>query len=753
MTSASLGTLRRTVSAALVTAAVAFLNATAAASPVPAAAQEQPHGRDVHGTVLDAGTGQPLPGTLVHIPELRRSELTHADGTFHLEEIPRGEHVLRAERIGYRVAEVTVVVANGGVSGVEIRMEATPLSLSGLTVTASMSERSAESSLRPVGVVADRELLRQLDGTVAATLRNEPGVAVGSMGPATARPVIRGLSGDRVLMLQDGERTGDLSAASSDHATAVDPLAARRIEVVRGPAALLYGSNALGGVVNVIKDEVPTAVPDRPTGTLTAETGSVNRAVAGSGAVTVGLGAHLAFRGEATVRSAGELRTPAGPLENTDVESIDVAGGGSWVGDFGFAGASYRHHRNEYGIPGGFVGAHPDGVRIELRRHQLRAEAEVLRRVGSSLEASATVTDYAHEEIEAGGILGTAFRTVTATGELRARHAARGPLHSGAFGVRFQWEDHAYGGSLSTADTRTGSVGLYLLEEVRRGPVTVEGGVRYDRHHADPAEDDPDSDIGFIRRRTFDAFSGSLGLLFDVGSGVLVGGSASRAFRTPGVAELFSEGPHLAAYSFEVGNPDLDEEVGLGLDVFVRLTRESGRAELAFFRNAIDGYLFPRNTGEISRVGLPIHQFTGADALLQGVEAGFEWNPASALVAEGTASYVHGELRDAGEPIPFIPPLQGSAHLRWEPSSWFASAGVRAAAEQDRIGEFETRTDGYAVVDASLGVRTTWAGRLHTITVRVANLFDETYRNHLSRTKEVMPEAGRGVSLLYRVVF
>lgn len=715
----------------------------------------EPHGRDIHGVVVAVDDGQPLPGTEVRLLELGLGELTHGDGTFHIEGVPPGTYTVQADRLGYAVEQREVTVTE---EGVEVRFELRPqaLAIDPLVVTASGRVRTTGEAIRPVNVVSERELLRQLDGTLAASLDEEAGVTTTSMGPATAKPVIRGLSGDRVLILEDGERVADLSASSSDHATATDPLSARRIEVVRGPAALLYGSNALGGVVNVIREEVPRRVPDRLTGTGSLEGSSVNEGLAGGASARVGIGSEGVVRLEGSGRTFGDLATPGGDLENTDGKVLNLAGGASWVpGGGSYVGASYRFYDNEYGIPGGFVGAHEDGVRIDMRRNQIKGQGEWIG-VGSfpsRLEVSGTFTDYAHRELESGGIVGTAFDRHTATAEVRLHHDELGPFSSGAAGVRYQWDDHRFGGGLDTEDTRRTTLGAYVLEELELGRVTLEGGARYDWGRTTPEREFVSSQIGAIRERDFGSFSGSVGTLVSLPADLTVGLNLSRAFRMPDIGELYSEGPHLAAYSFEVGNPELEEEVGTGLDLFLRLDRSEGRAEVALFQNRIDGYVFPRNTGRISRVQLPIYQFVGEDVLLQGVEASGEWGLSDRLVIDANGSWVRGELTATDEPVPFMPPLQGSSHLRYETPSWFLEGGVRAAAEQDRVGEFETPTAGYAVWDVSGGLRVSLGGQLHTVTLRLENLTDRTYRNHLSRTKEIMPQAGIDLRLLYRMSF
>ena len=720
----------------------------------PALAQVAEHDGEIEGVVRDAATGAPLAGSTVRLVGADNAAVTHGDGSFHLRRVSVGTHALHVERLGYASATIPVDVDEES-AVVIIELQQSALDLGGLVVTGGLSERAADEMLRPVNVMSGQELQRRLQATVAATLSSQPGLSSTTMGPATARPVIRGMSGDRVLMLEDGARVGDVSSSGSDHATALDPSSARRIEVVRGPAALLYGSNALGGVINVIRDEVPSSVPHHFTGSGTLQTQTVSNALSASASAQMPLGEHVPLRIEVNGRTSGDMATPAGLLANTGGDSWGGGAGAAYVADRGRVGGSFRVYRNDYGIPGGFTGGHAEGVRVEMERTSSKLRAELQDPFGpfSSIETDGAYTWYRHREIEPPGILGTLFQLQTLSGDVLARHDAVGPFSSGALGLRTSWEDHRFGGSLATPSSRRYTAAAFLFEEIDLDPLRFEAGLRYDWVRADPLQEDPDADIGPIRDRTFQAASGSLGLLYPIGGGFTVGSSVARAFRTPDINELFSEGPHLAAYSFEVGNPDLGTEVGTGLDVFLRFASERLQAEVTVFRNAISGYVYGQDTGEISQVQLPVYQFQGDDALLRGFEGGFDLGLAGGFGVDGTVSYVHGALAETREPLPLIPPLQGRFGVGVDQPLWFVRGEAELVRRQDRIGEFETATDGYAVLHASSGVRLTVAGRLHVVTASVENLTDREYRNHLSRVKEIMPEAGRGLSVTYRIVF
>lgn len=732
--------------------------AATAALPSSAAAQVVEHSGEIEGVVCDAGTGEPLAGSLVQVVGAATTAITHGDGTFHLTGIEKGSYTIRLERLGYRGRTMEVEVGEEG-AFVEVGLEPSPIALQGLVVTGAITQRGAGEALRPVSVLAGEELQRRMRGTVARTLASMPGLAESNMGPATSRPVIRGLSGDRVLMLEDGGRVGDVSSTGADHATAVDPSSARRIEVVRGPAALLYGSNALGGVINVIRDEIPSAVPHHPTGAASLHMQTVTGALAGSGSATFAATERIPLRFEVNGRTAGDLRTPVGELANTDGETLNGGAGGALVADWGHLGGSVRGYRNHYGIPGGFVGGHAAGVRIEMERFASRVQAAIDELDGpfSSVEVDGAYTWYRHKELESANIIGTLFRLQTLNGDLLARHEAWGPFAGGAIGTRVAWEDFGFGGSgvapTHTPDAQRSTVAAYVFEEIELGAARIETGLRYDWVFVSPEFRDPDSDIGEIRDRTFHAASASLGLLYSMGAGMTVGASLARAFRTPDVNELFSEGPHLAAYTFEVGNPSLGTEQGTGVDVFTRFESTRLRAELTGFYNRISGYIYGEETGKLSRVLLPIYQFQSNDALLTGFEGSLDGDLGRGFALRAVVSSVRGTLTDKDRPLPLIPPVRGRVGLEYARPTWFMGMETEMAEGQDRIGTFESPTDGYTVFNASAGVRVTLRGRLNVVTLSLDNVTNTEYRNHLSRIKELMPEAGRGLSMTYRVVF
>jgi iron complex outermembrane receptor protein len=732
----------------------------------------------VTGTVVDGETGRPLTAARVSLLPTHLEESTHVEGRFVFESVAPGPYTLVVEHLGYRRVSRAIDIAAKATEDLRIEMAVAAIELGAIVVTGALTRRSREDVLSPISTIGGAELDRRIDATVAATLEGKPGLTTTSLGPATARPVIRGLGGDRIVMLEDGHRSGDLSSYSSDHAVAIDPLTARQIEVVRGPMSLLYGSSALGGVVNVVREEIPESTPEHTHGGLSLQAASVNQGLTGGGYAMTAIGS-LALRGEASVRTSGDVATPVGDLVNTDSRTINAAVATGLASEAGHVGLAYRFFDSAYGIPGGFVGGHEQGVDIEMRRHSVRAQSE-LHRDGSFLHtfrATGAWTNYHHVELERSGAIGTEFAQDIANLEIVSRHSEHGAFTEGAIGVRGQYRDIATGGTLRTPSTYDIALAVFGVEEFAFSSFRFQAGLRYDWSRYEPRDTTAFVSAGGqripVRPRTFGAVSASAGVLWIASDQLRFGASVARAYRTPDFNELYSNGPHLAANSFDVGDPRISQETGFGIDLFARVTNDRMSGEIAAFRNQLSDYIFPSSRGRAelgAQGGRPRFQYTNEDARFIGVEGDLDVSIANAIVLEATGSIVRAEFTKDRAPIPIItptdttfvpasmyppliPPPQARVGARYEKPGHFAGIGVKLVAEQDRLGDFETRTPDYALFDASAGIRLVRGERLHTITLRIDNAFDREYRDHLSRIKDIMPGPGRNFSLLYRLTF
>ena len=741
---------------------------------VPAALFAQTHGA-IQGTIVDAATKAPVAAARVLLIGAHQEELSHADGKFHFDRVAAGRHVVRIERIGYATATKEAQVNGGAATLLQFELQPSAIEVAPLLVTGTLTRRRADEMLSSTTALHGQQLDRNASPTVAQMVESQPGVSVSSLGPATARPIIRGLGGDRILLLEDGQRPGDMSAMSGDHAVAIEPLTASQIEIVRGPMSLLYGSSAMGGVVNVVKHDIPESMPEHPYGQFSLEAASAQPGAAGGGSLITKLGP-FAARFEGSGRIAGDVHTPAGTLANTGLNTYNFGAGLSRGDEWGHAGASYRFYANDYGIPGGFVGGHEGGVDIEMRRHTLRGETEFHREESlmSSLKVTALGTDYKHTEFETNGSVGTLFKQKTASLEAAARIEPRDSESTAAFGVRGQFRDIQTGGSLRTPSTQDYALAAYAISEFGGGSTRYQAGVRYDWARYEPQEESfifIGGEFVPTHARSFGSFSGSVGMLHELNATMRIGANVSRAYRTPDFNELYSNGPHLAANSFDVGDPDIGQETGIGGDVFIRRSGDRFRFEGAAFVMLLDNYIFPSSRGraEAGTVGdRPRFQYTNEDARFVGAEAQIAVQLAQKWALEATASYVEAEFTSERDSIPsltssdttfqaaskyppLIPPLNGRAALRYSTGRRSAGAEVKWAADATRLGDFETGTEGYAILNFDAGIQLLIGGRLHSITARVDNVLDKEYRNHLSRIKELMPQPGRNFAVLYRV--
>ena len=601
----------------------------------------------ITGRLIDALTGAPIPSAVVRIEELRREAPSGPDGIFTFDNIPEGAYHLFVRASGYssRRTEVTA-----GAAAVEVRVD--PELHFEEVVSVTGEARSQFESLQPTSVLTGQELTKAIEMSLGASLENQPGVAVRSLGPAPARPVIRGLDGDRVLILQDGQRLGDVSSQSGDHGVSINPAAAQRIEVVRGPATLLYGANAIGGLVNVITEDIPTTPIEGASGNFTVDLGTAAKERAGAADVRVGNGT-FAFHAGGGGRRSGDITTPEGDVENSQSRGGFANVGLAWTGPKGYFGGSYGYDDTKYGIPvveGGILQLTP-------RRHALTARggAQGLDGAFESFRATLGVRRYEHEELE-GDEVGTLFTNDTTELELLGSHRAAGRLRGTIGGWVLDRAFSAEGAEALSPPIDQGGFAAFLYEELNWPHVTVQLGGRLDRTKYNPA-DEPERD--------FTNGSGSVGLLLRPAAAddrLTIALSAARAARAPALEELFFFGLHHGNFALEVGNPGLESEQAFGFDASLRWRSGRASGEVTFFRNDISNFIFrnpidheefeEREEEFVERFGgrepagheehapgaaeeeeLAIVEFVGSDAVLQGIEAHSDFRLTSGLVA------------------------------------------------------------------------------------------------------------------------
>jgi iron complex outermembrane receptor protein len=697
------------------------------------------------GRLVHSMTGEPLGGAAVVIQETRQETVSASDGSFIITGLKPGRYHVVVISPGFSSAHHEI-----DVTGTETVWAFTidpELHFSDV-VSVSAEPRDQFTTYQPTSVLAGQDLTRQLDSTLAATLASQPGMAQRSFGAAPARPVIRGLDGDRILILEDGQRTGDLSSQSGDHGITINPAGATKIEVVRGPAMLLYGSNAIGGLVNVIANSVPTTRVSGVRGAATADVGSNGGQGAGAADIWWGNSTFAVHASGGGTRS-GDYSTPDGSVDNTQSRNGFGSAGVSYTGGKGYLGVSYGYEDTRYGIP--YV---EDGqVELTPRRHlvNVRGEARSLDGFFSAIKGSFAARRYRHEEI-VGGMTGTSFVNDTNELELSATHRAMGGF-TGTIGAWVLDRSFSVEGeeALSPPIDQRGVAG-FLYEEVAWHHVTLQGGGRLDHAVYAPKRTD-------LPGRAFTEFSGSAGLLYNpklAGHRMTLAMSLARAARYPALEELYFHGPHPGNFAYEIGNDGLEAERALGFDASLRLRFARLSTEFTYFRNDIANYIFRKPVSGSSvgdDDGFPVIRYVGLDSVLQGVELHGDASLASRWLAEFGLDYVLGHLKGTGEALPRIPPLRGRLGLRYQINALAIGADVTAVAKQDRTFGVETPTDGYAQLKLHASYSFESGGATSTVTARAENVTDTLYRNHLSYVKDVVPEMGRTLKLVYRVEF
>ena len=737
----------------------------------------------VQGRALDIN-GQPVADGEAFLVEPRRRVSLTEEGKFRFEGLRPGEYLVEVRSEVHGTGVKRLRLGAGETAEIEITLDLATYADS-VVVSAGADPRSRLEVAQPISVLSGEDLELAIQPTLGETLASQPGVGSTYFGPGASRPVIRGLGGDRVRVLEGGIGTLDVSNTSPDHAVGYDPLLASSIEVVRGPATLLYGSSAVGGVVNVLDERVPSAVPENPiSGEVSLLVGTVADEQTGALHLEGGSGrwawhVHGSRRDTDDSEIPGFAREdpeegdPRGVLPNSALEREAAGLGVSRVGERSFFGVSVSGFDSLYGVPGGEhheeAGGEPgdehdevpggdgdEGIRIDLEQRRVDLQGEWFLRDGGFLRGVKTrlgLADYEHRELE-GTEVGTRFLNDGFEGRLelvqRRRDFGADLSLSGSFGLQVAEADfEAVGEEAFVPPSRTDSRAVFAYEEIARGPVTFQLGGRIESQETDP---EPEG----LPSRSFTGLSSSLGLVWDFAPGVAVTAALARTERLPTANELYADGPHLATRTFELGDPDLEEEVSLGLDLSLRKKRGRLTGVLNLFVNRFDDYIFERFTGAVAD-GLDQVRFVQEDAEFRGAEleamvelVSFAGGHLELLLG---ADVVEAELRRTGENLPRIPPLSWRTGLNVHHGRIRGTVELERVETQDDVAVNERPTDGYTLLDASLSYRLLSRGFVTDLHLRGRNLTDEEARNHVSFLKDEAPLPGRDLSLSLRFKF
>ncbi len=709
----------------------------------------------LHGIAIDVENNKPVSEANIELVELKKYSTSDNSGNFYFKDLPFGDYTLNITHVSYKENYSVISINEKSRSELVIYLIPKVIEIAPVVVTDFHSHTKFDDLSELSNVLKGKELQKELGITLAATLKNETGLAIRAMGPAPARPVIRGLGGDRVMISEDGEKTTDLSSTSPDHAVTIEPFSAERIEVMRGPKVLLYTPTTIGGVVNVIRHEIPQEYHHTFSGSIGAYGESANNGFLGS-VVAEAPVENFMLKVEGSRRKTEDLSTPAGKLMNSNSTNLNYSGGLSYFSTFGMVGASFKQFELDYGVPGGFVGAHPFGVDIEMLRRQINLEARINIRskLFKDVEASFYRSYYRHKEFEFGGLIGSEYKLENYLGKIHFNHKQVGIFDRGIWGSSFEFRKYDIGGYVFNPPANSFNLSIFAFETLSTGKFSFELGARYNFDKIKPEYEKPNARIGYIRERTFHTYSLSASILYEWTKIVSIGANISKSSRVPTIEELYSEGPHLAAYSFEVGNPDLEAEGGFGSEVFIYHKFNNLYYNFNLFANSLDNYIIPRNSGDFNfQTLLPIYRTEGVGALLYGAEGQINWGFYKNLTFGISASYTIGEFKNSNAPLPQIPPVKGLVELKYSDEDFTLGISSEFAGSQNRVDEFEEPTAGYIVMNAFTQYSFQTLNLIHVISLNVDNIFDKEYRNHLSRVKSILPEAGTNARLTYKMFF
>ena len=728
------------------------------------------------------GDGVALHDASVQIVQTRQSTRTDENGNFELTGVPSGRQTILVHLEGFADATQAVTVTAGSNFTLNFQLQISSLKEQ-VTVTASGTEQSVFDSFQSVNSIGSTRITERASTSLGEVLEAETGVAKRSFGPGSARPVIRGFDGDRVLVLQDGVRTGSVGSQSADHGEPVDPLGAERIEVVKGPGTLLYGSNALGGVVNVIGND-ENAAHDGFRGFATGIGGTADSQAAFAGGVEYGF-RKFVFRGNVGAQRTGDYQTPIGRVPNSASRSNSGSSGIGYYAKKAYVNGSYSFDLRRYGVPfaalfeGGeekpelsagrfqddrvaLSGELPfvdEEIDLRVRSHKFRVKGgfrELNNSFLSGLQYNLDYTDYRHKEIErADGIdeVGTIFDNKTFSYRTLFEQQRSGKL-TGRFGFEGFNREYEVNGAeqLITGKVKHNAFSAFGLEELDFDRVKFQFGGRVENNRYNPENTD-------LLDRNFTAFSGGAGINVGLWEGGAFIANYTHSNRAPALEELYNNGPHIGNVTFEIGNENLSRETANGIDFSLRHQSSRFRISGDIYYYRINNFVFlaPQDedsNGEVDfEDGLPVARYSQSDANYVGAELSADASFNKYVGGFISLDMVRAKLVNEDINLPRIPPARARVGLDFKYRNLSVRPEAVFAADQDRIFPLETRTAGYGIVNVAASYTIGRQHYAHIFTMNAYNLTDKLYRNHLSFIKELAPEIGRGVRFGYTIRF
>lgn len=699
---------------------------------------------EIRGIISDSLTHEPIEGALVKPSGMNLYSITDSKGNFSMQFSHFTFLELIVSHPDYNTKKLIVKYEDHHNINVEI------------TKVGSIT-KEIQISAQDYDIIDSKEQLsglaldRKKSITLAQTISDLPGLSVRSMGNATSRPVLRGLGSYRMVIAENSLPINDLSATSPDHAVTANSSNAEDIQLFTGPDILIYSNSLAGAVVN---QNTMNSTKFQPQNTkfdiFTGFESATNSALINS-KITYPVDI-FAFSSSIDYKNSQNINSPEGQLSNTESDFLNGTASFAFYGNNLKANISASGISSNYGIPGGFVGSHPNGVDITMiQQNQMfdlsYCTSGFLNLAGLKLKRSY----YNHKEFENSGIVGAEFVVREYSGKFYANHNDNYIFDAGTFGLDLAFREHLYGGFVFTAPTDELIAAPYWVFKKSLQKFDFKFGARYETRLYYP-------DMNYFetsnieRNKQYNLLSASLDLIYNLTSNFSIGSVISHSERAPSVDELYKEGPHLAAYSFEVGNLSLNREIASVYELKLKYESSKTNINANIFLYDYQSFITPRNSGDTNWATLlPIFVTSEIPAYLTGADIYINNQIVDDFWIDATFNYVYGVIKEANSPLPMIPPFNARISLKYQTGNYNFSINSKYASAQNRLDQFEESTEEYLIFGLSADYAFSINNSKNIIILDVENIFNQTYRNHLSRIKSIFPEAGINIRINYKL--
>lgn len=721
----------------------------------------------IKGKVSDQNDDSPLIGVSVVVSEAKLGGITDIDGKFIIINVPKGIYQVRFSYIGHSTVLAKVIVPSKDSQELNIKLTETAIHLNDVVITGNPFLIEDKDIVKPLVTLGNLDLDIVRNNSIGEMLNFQPGVSVISNGTAVSRPVIRGFGSNRVIILEDGLRMGDLSASSSDHSITEDGSSPDRIEIVRGASSLLYTNSSPGGVINIITDLIPTNIPSKLSGSISLGGSSISDQKFGNTELFYGSG-RTSYEAGAFYRSGNSYRSPSGErVSNSDLSSKGLRGGVSFHPEWGTFGVGLNNIKNLYGIPYNQKGNDEEGpVFIDMMKTDYKAflQIDTISSIFPQISIKTGFENYNHSEISRiTQTAGSKFSLSTFTGDIFIKHNlfSSSPLVNSAIG--FWGLNQKYkvrGEEALTPDADLSSAAIYLFEQFNFHPLDLQGALRYEFNSVKMPESVLSDSLFPAVKKTFNTFSSSLSLAYTIFENFSVFANVSNQLRTPTIEEMGSFSIHAALASFDIGSRNLKTENNYGFETGFRINEKKFFIELNAYYNLINNYIF-RNPSSLfyengnfnNYSGLPVFTYSQTNAEIFGAEFKGIIDLAEGFSTTITTDYVRGKYQDLDKNLPQIPPFRLSIEPKYVKDFYWFGLIWKGASAQRSIAENETMTKGYGVIDIYAGIKLFTGNLIHQFDFKTENVTNLEYREHLSALKNFAPMPGRNFLLTYKLLF